>query len=352
MFANIFPATFWDKIILGNTVDSYVTAILLLFILIIVFKIFQNILLSRLKAAAEKTATEIDDIFIHIVDKIKPPFYTFVAFYFAIKYLTIHGAIQKLIDVILIFWVVYQAIDAIQILINFVVFKKLRKEKDEDKTAVQVIGFIIKIVLWSIGLLFVLSNLGVDVTSLIAGLGIGGVAIALALQNILADLFSYFAIHFDKPFKVGDFIVIGDKRGTVEKIGIKTTRLRSMQGEELIISNKEMTSAQIQNFKNMEERRIVMNFGVTYETPSKKLETIPNLVKDVIDSVPKTRLDRIHFKSFGDSALDFEVVFYFDSTEYVDYMDAQQEINFRLKRDFERAKIDMAYPTQTLYLKK
>ncbi len=157
---------------------------------------------------------------------------------------------------------------------------------------------------------------------------------------------------FDKPFVPGDFIVVGDKKGTVEKIGIKTTRLKALQGEELIISNKELTSAQIQNFKKMEERRISFSFGVTYETPVEKVKKIPDIIKDIIDKEDGARFDRAHFSRFDDSALNFDIIYYVGSGDYADYMDIQQSINIKILEVFEEMRIGMAYPTQTIYMQK
>jgi small-conductance mechanosensitive channel len=196
----------------------------------------------------------------------------------------------------------------------------------------------------------VLSNAGVDITSLIAGLGIGGIAVALALQNVLSDLFSSFAIHFDKPFLVGDFIIVGDQMGVVEKIGIKTTRIRALQGEELVFANKELTDAHIQNFKKMRERRVVFSIGVLYETPQKHLQEISWLLRSIIEKQEQVRFDRAHFARFDASALTFEVVYYVLSDEYTTYMDIQQQINFAILEAFSARHISMAYPTQTVYL--
>jgi len=214
------------------------------------------------------------------------------------------------------------------------------------------LNIIIKIILWIIGLLLILSNLGINITSLVAGLGIGGIAIALALQNILSDLFSSFAIYFDKPFKVGDFIIIGKDMGTVEQIGIKTTRLRALQGEQIVISNQELTSARIQNFKKLSERRVAFELGVVYGTPDDKMKKIPELIEKIIKETKDTRFDRSHFKSFGDFALIFETVYYITSGEYLDYMNAQQEIGLKIKEKFSTEEIEFAYPTQTLFLNK
>ena len=239
-----------------------------------------------------------------------------------------------------------------QIFINYILKNRLDENESEAKSAMSAINIIVKIVLWSVGILLILSNLGINVTSLLAGLGIGGVAVALAIQNILSDLFSSFAIHFDKPFVIGDFIVVGDKMGTVKKIGIKTTRIQALQGEEIVISNQELTSSQIQNFKKMQERRVVFTFGVTYGTSNEKLKSIPEIIKKIINELSEVRLDRVHFKEFGDSALLFEIAFYVDTGDYNKYMDIRQEINLKINKQFSENMIEMAYPTQTLFIKK
>ena len=237
-------------------------------------------------------------------------------------------------------------------LVDFGLRKMAKKKGNEDASAFQGMRLVIKILLWSIGFLLVLSNLGFDITSLIAGLGIGGVAIALAVQNILGDIFSSFSIVFDKPFKVGDYIVIEPDRGIVKKIGLKTTRLETLQGEELIISNKELTSARVQNFKKMKQRRINFNVGVTYETSPAKLKEIDALIEKIIKGVKDVEFVRCHFQGFGDFSLNFEVVYLVKSGDYAVFMDKQEEINFAIVNAFTKNKIDMAYPTQTLFVKK
>ena len=346
-----------EFVIFGNTIGAYISAAVTFVLLLILFKIFQIIILGYLHRLAKKTKTDLDDTFIKIIRSLRPPFYSFLAVYFARQLLTINDFASKAIEVILIIWVTYQIIIAFQILLNYVVDKYVSSDKDDStdtttKSAFALLGKIATGILWAIGILMILSNLGINVSSLIAGLGIGGIAIAFALQNILGDLFSSFAIYFDKPFKVGDFIIVGEHLGTVEKIGIKTTRIKSLRGEELVISNTELTSTRIQNFKQMHERRITFTFGVVYQTTQEKLQKIQGMVKDIIDSVDMTRFVRAHFNSFGDSSLDFEVIYYVLSPDYNVYMDINQEILFKLKERFENEKIEFAYPTRTLYMAK
>lgn len=198
----------------------------------------------------------------------------------------------------------------------------------------------------------ILANMGYNVTSLIAGLGIGGIAIGLALQNILGDLFSSLAIYFDKPFKVGDFVIVDQYMGTVKHVGVKTTRIEALQGEEIVVSNSDLTNSRIQNFGVMQRRRIAFNFGVTYDTSAEKLKAIPGWVKKIIDDIEITEYDRSNFKGFGDSSLDFENVYYLNSGDYNEYMNTQEEINLAIVQKFEEEGVEMAFPTQTVHVKK
>jgi small-conductance mechanosensitive channel len=349
---NFLTHGFWAYEFFGNTVGDYAVTIILFFVFLGLFKVFQKVILLNLNKFAERTATDIDDTFIKIVGSMKPPFYFFLAFYLSVKFLELVPVAGNVFDAVLIIWIVYQVIAAVEILIDYIVRRKLTKGKTDKgaESAAQIIGMISKIVLWALGLLMILSNIGVDVTSLIAGLGIGGIAVALAAQNILGDLFSSFAIYFDKPFKVGDFVVVGGQSGTVKKVGIKTTRIQALQGEEIVMSNKELTTATIQNFKKLKKRRISFSFGVTYETEGKLLKKIPSMIETIITKVEGIDFVRAHFTEFADSALLFEVIYTVDSSDYGVYRDKQQEINFAIKDIFEKKGISMAYPTQTLYV--
>ncbi len=211
---------------------------------------------------------------------------------------------------------------------------------------------LIHLLIWLIGSLFFLGNLGLDISAVIAGLGVSGIAVAIAAQGILGDLFNYFVILFDRPFEVGDFIIFGDKMGGVEKIGIKTTRVRAIGGEQLIIANSDLTGSKIHNYKRMERRRVVFEIGVTYQTPRKMLEEITGRIRTIIEAMENVTFDRCHFKSFGDYALKFETVYYVGSADYALYMDIQQEINLRIAEAFEEMGIEFAYPTQVVFLPK
>lgn len=350
MLDNLFSGEQWQTSFWSNTYQQYLMAFIAFIVLLIIFKIFQQIIIARLKKLAEKTETDIDDAAIKVVRSIKPPFYFYLAFWIALNFLAVHEIVQKVINAALIILVTYQVITAVQVLIDHVTQKRI-KDKDSQK-AVQFLGKFAKGVLWVFGLLLLLSNLGVNVTSLIAGLGIGGIAIALALQNILGDLFSAFAIYFDKPFKVGDFIIVGQEQGTIEKIGVKTTRIRSLSGEQIVIPNTDLTAARIHNYKKMQERRVLLSLGVTYDTPTEKLKVIPKTIEEIISSIDLARFDRAHFKAFGDSALLFEIVYFVKNRDYADYMDVNQEIHLKINEEFANKNLEMAFPTQTIHLQK
>jgi len=339
------------SVISHQPLEKYLWPVLIFLGILLASRVFQFLVLRHFKKLAQKTKTDIDDLFVDILKKVRPPFYFFLALYFALKSLQIVSWLDKILTAILITWVIYLAILAFQSVIDYVIKKKAKKDKTTE-SAFRLLGKILKGVLWAIGILFILSNLGVNITSLVAGLGIGGVAVAFALQNILEDLFSSFAIYFDKPFGVGDFIVVGQHKGTVEKIGVKTTRLRSIHGEEVVISNRELTNSKIQNFGRVKERRALFKIGVIYETPQEKLKRIPEIIQKIIEEEEMTRFDRVHFVEYGDFSLNFEISFYVKTSDYKTFLDIQQKILFKIREEFQNQGIEFAYPTQTLYLKK
>jgi small-conductance mechanosensitive channel len=208
---------------------------------------------------------------------------------------------------------------------------------------VKAVGMIVLVALIA---LLALDNLGVKITPLLAGLGIGGVAIALATQSILGDIFASVSILLDKPFVVGDFIVVGDKMGTVERIGVKTTRVRALSGEQLVFANSDLLTSRIQNFKRMQERRALFSIGVVYHTPPEKLRAIPRIVREAVEHNPRTRFDRCHFKTFGAYSLDFECVYFMLVPDFNAYMDTQQAVNLELFERFAAEGIEFAFPTQ------
>ena len=280
-------------------------------------------------------------------------FLLFVSLYAASRVLVLSDSAETALRFIGVIVVTVQAAVWGTVVINTLIRRQMARRMEEDAataTTINALGFIIRLTFYTLLILLGLSNLGFDVTALIAGLGIGGVAVALALQNILGDLFASLSIVLDRPFVIGDFIVVGDMSGTVEYVGLKTTRVRSLSGEQLVFANGDLLSARVRNFKRMYERRIVFKLGVTYQTPRAQLEQIPTMIRSAIESQEKVRFDRAHFAAYGDSALMFEVVYIVLAPEYNLYMDIQQAINLAIHRSFEAAGIEFAYPTQTVFL--
>ena len=210
------------------------------------------------------------------------------------------------------------------------------------------LSWFLRTILWAVILLAILSNLGVNVTAFVASLGVGGVAIALAVQSILGDLFASLSIAVDKPFEVGDFIGAPIGQGTVEYVGLKTTHIRSLSGEQLIVSNTELLKQPLKNFKRMQERRIAFRFGITYDTPPQKVEAMSALLRQLVEADPLLRFSRAHFVAFGDSSLDFEVVYFVLDPAYDTYMEAQHGLNLRMLKEFAAAGIHFAFPTRTV----
>lgn len=346
-----------DKTFLNNTVNDWLVALGVFLGLSFLFWLFVKIVILKLKKASGKTQTDVDDFVIELFQNIKPPFYFFVSLYISARFLDLNDMIGKIIFGIFVIVVVLQAIFALQKVVDYVIRKKILDHDEngdsQDKEAVvKLAGQLVKGSLWVVGILLVLSNLGINITSLIAGLGVGGLAIGLALQSVLGDIFASFSIFTDKPFKVGDFIIIGNDMGTVEKVGVKTTRIRTLEGQELVVPNKDLTETRVNNYGRMYRRRVVFNLGVIYETEAEKLKKIPQLVEEIVKQAELAEFDRCHFKDYGDFSLNFETVYFVDTPDYNKYMDVNQEINLKIFEAFKREGIEFAYPTQVVYLPK
>ena len=237
----------------------------------------------------------------------------------------------------------------INVLVSWYAEQSAKRGKQVSNHILFILKKVLQVVIYVFALVIILGVFGQDLSGVIVGFGVGGIAIALAIQNILSDALTAFSIYFDHPFEIGDFIVVGDYAGTVTKIGIISTRIQLLQGEELIISNKNLISTSVRNFKKLQRRRIVFTVKVTSETSVEKLKKIPHIIAKIIKKTELTELDRVHFKDFGDFSLDFEVVYYITTGDYNRYMDVQQQINYEILEEFEREKIEMAYPTQKIF---
>jgi small-conductance mechanosensitive channel len=335
----------WNAEILGNPMSIYIRALMFFAVLSVVLYCVQWFLMVRIKHVVEKTETDIDNIVVRMIESFRPPLFLFLAGYISLRTLFLSELARMLLDTVLIVLATYQVVVMLRVVVDFIVERSLRLKSDtHTRVAVQLLGSIAKGVVWVFGILVVLSNLGVNVTSLLAGVGIGGIAVAFALQNILKDLFSSFSLYFEKPFSVGDFIVVGKHSGTVKEIGIKTTRLKSIGGEEIIIPNSELTSARIENFKKMERRRVAKKIRISYETSSDVLERIPGWIEEIAGGIDRVKLHRAYLRDLAEDALVFEYVYFIDTANYDVYMRARQAFNLAIKRKFDQEKVAFAYP--------
>jgi small-conductance mechanosensitive channel len=343
-----------QKTFFGNTVLSYIIVTAVIIGGLLIMKLITSVVIRALHRWAEKSAGTLDDFIIEILRKNAVPLMYYGVFYVATRNLMLPSALAKGIDVLGVILLTLFSIRIVSGLIAHTVEHVWLKDAALEKQR----GFkgvmpAIKVVIWALGIIFLLDNLGFEISTVIAGLGIGGIAVALAAQAVLGDLFSYFSIIMDRPFETGDFIILNSEHlGTIEHIGIKTTRIRSLGGEQIVLSNSDLTNSRIKNYKRMEKRRVVFHLGVTYQTRADRLKEIPGVIKEIITSTGGTAFDRAHFSSYGDSSLNFEIVYYVLSSDYNRYMDIQQAINLRIYTEFEAQGIEFAYPTQTIFMEK
>lgn len=344
---------FFDQVYYNNTVREYLIAFSIILLGVILLLAFKNLIIKRLQVWAAKTPGTWDDFIVHSLSRFGIPIMQWTIVYWGIHYLDLSTRTERYVVIatsILITFFILRLASAIVLLL----LKSGVRRQEHGEEKIKQLGGLIMIVnvfIWILGLLFLLSNWGIEVTPIITGLGIGGIAVALAAQNILGDLFSYFVIFFDRPFEAGDFITVDDKMGTIEYVGIKTTHIRSLGGEQIIIGNSNLTNSRIHNYKRMAMRRIIFNLDIEYGTPLETLKKIPSLLKSIIEQQSMITFDRAHFAAYKDWSLQFEVVYFVLSADYNIYMDIQQNINYQIYEEFKREKINFAFPTQSLVVK-
>jgi small-conductance mechanosensitive channel len=337
----------------GNAVSRWIIAGIVWLAALLIARVVNSTVRSRARSVAERFQAAWAEGIAELLTATRFWFLLLLALYLGMLVLVLPERTRGIAQSIVIIALVVQGAVWGSVLIGFWLNRFVRTRLETDAagvTTMTALGFIGRVALWVVAGLLILDNLGIEVTALIAGLGIGGIAVALAAQNVLGDLFASLAIVLDKPFVLGDFIIVGEFMGTVEKIGIKTTRIRSLSGEQVIFANSDLLKSRVRNFKRMYERRISFNIGVTYQTPHEKLAAIPRMIEQIIRQQEQTRFDRAHFQSFGDSALVFETVYYVTVSDYTVYMNIQQAINLSLFQRFEAEGIEFAYPTQTLFV--
>jgi len=346
---------FLEKTIYHNTVKGWLLAVAITLIVYFLTRTTKYILQKKLNSFAADTITAWDDLAAELIGRINIIFLLFLSVYMG----SLKIALPKTGYTILKNSFVVISLIQVAILTSYTInfwIERYRKQKvtsnAEAVTTLTSAGFVLRMMIWIIFILIALDNLGVNITTFIAGLGISGIAVALAVQNILADLFASFSIVLDKPFVIGDFIIVDDYLGTIEHIGLKTTRIRSLSGEQLVFSNADLLKSRIRNYKRMYERRVVFTIGVLYQTPYEILSQIPEMIHKIIESKAQVRFDRAHFKEYGDYSLKFEVVYWIQNPDYNIYMDIQQGINLDIFKQFHETGIEFAYPTQTLLLQR
>ncbi|DAC72433.1 MAG TPA: mechanosensitive ion channel family protein [Thermoplasmata archaeon] len=336
-------------------VGESIAAVLLFALSLIIGWIVYHLFEHYFSKWAKKTKTTLDD---EIIKNTKRPIYFFVlivGFYYAIDQLSILKTYQFFIVQIFlvaeVFLVAYIITRIINVLLSWYAERMVKTgKKAVSSNILLVFKKVLHVFVYIFAFLYLLYVSRIDLSGAVVGLGVTGIAIAFALQSILGDAFSAFTIYFDRPFEIGDYVIIGNYEGTITNISMKSTRMKLLQGEELVISNKEITGGSLRNFKKMENRRVAFSIGVTYDTSLEKLKKIPVLVKKIIEKCNDVEFQRVHFKEYGTFSLNFEVVYVMKSPDYIKYLDIQQSINYAIKEVFEKEKIDLAFPTQTILL--
>ncbi|MGD2156190.1 MAG: mechanosensitive ion channel family protein [Anaerolineales bacterium] len=341
----------------GNSIKSWLIALTITIVSYLVLQIIKRFVSKRITRWVKKTQTDIDDLITRLLAQTKSFFLLAISIYGGTIILDLPENVLEIIQILIMAIILFQVGFWGNGLISYFVRNKAKKELELEKdaadaTTIEAFGIVFKIALWVIITLLILDNAGVEVNSLVASLGISGIAVALAVQNILGDLFSSLSIALDKPFVIGDFIIVDDYMGTVEHIGLKSTRVRSLSGEQLVFSNSDLLGSRIRNYKRMSRRRVVFSIGITYQTPHQKAEAIPEMIKEIIEKQKSATFDRSHFIEFGDSSLNYETVYYVETPDHNTYMDIQQSINLTIYDRFEEEGIEFAYPTQTLFIEK
>lgn len=334
----------------GNTAGDYLIGIGILVLSVFIIQLLKKLIINRFDGPEEDDKFLSYNFLVKIISRFVIPLLYLGALYLAMQFIETNEKVTNILKfgyLLIAIWIVIKFAKSVM---EFLITRYSRGEGREDnvKRFKPLLAFA-NFFFYVIGLLFILDNLGFEVATIIAGLGIGGIAIALAAQAILGDLFSYFVIYFDKPFELGDFVIFDDKLGVIERIGIKSTRIRTLRGELLVMSNSNLTSARLHNFKQMQRRRITFKIGVVYQTKGEQLEEIPKLIKQIIDDNELATFDRSHFFQYGDFSLDFETVYYVETNDYIKYMDVQHDINLKIYKEFEKREIQFAYPTRTVY---
>lgn len=335
-----------------NTVQEYLIALGIILIGLVLIRLFKKIILDTAEKFAAKSRTKFDDFIVSSIERFGIPALYYMAIFIGVEYLNLTPRAENILRIATTIVVTFLVIRLVSTIIRKLLRGYVRQRTHDEEKVKQISGImlIINAFVWILGLVFLFDNMGYDVTTVVTGLGIGGIAVALAAQNILGDLFNYFVIFFDRPFEIGDYINVDGKEGTVEVIGIKTTRVRSLTGEQLIFANSDLTNSRIHNYKRMQSRRVSFSIGVTYQTRLEHLKQIPDIIKSIIERQQDVTFGRAHFYEYGESSLNFNIVYFVIDDDYAKYMDIQQAINLALYEEFASLGVEFAYPTRTLFM--
>ncbi len=341
-----------DYQVLRNPLWRWLAALGVAVVTVVVIRALKALLRHRLRATSGRTHVRVDLLAIEVLEHTRWFFYLGLGLYLGSLLLHFHRRPQHGIEIgaVLVLLAQIGAWGQHAIRVSVDAWQVRHDGQPGPSTMAAGIAFLGQLALWIVLFLMALSNVGIEITALVAGLGMGGIAAALAVQSVLGDLFAALSIYFDRPFDIGDFIAVADLMGSIEKIGLRSTRLRSLSGEQLILANKDIVGSRIKNYARMRERRIVQTIGVEYGTPVGSIERAPGLLRESVEETPRLRFDRAHFKGFGDSALLFELVYWVLDPDYTVYMDAQQRVNLGIMRRFASEGLVFAFPTQTVHL--
>lgn len=341
-----------SRIVLDNAVVDWLWALTIFTAIFAAAKATKSVVAHRLKKLAARTKTHLDDLLASYLERLGSPLLAALALIVAAHSLRLPFLVFGIVKALLIVIITMELVRLFKELIAESMAAPGDRPTSGARAMLGSLSLIVQLVIWTGAVLLILDNLGFQISAMLTGLGIGGVAVALAAQAVLGDLFSCFAIHLDRPFVVGDFIIVDDLMGEVERVGLKTTRIRSLWGEQLVFSNHDLTSSRIRNFKRMQERRVLFKFGVEYGTSAEKVARIPSMVKEIIEAQAETRFEYSAFRAFGESSLDFETVYFVMNDDYPFHLRTQQQINLDLMRAFEREGIAFAFPTRTVHVVK
>lgn len=344
----------WITLFTRNDIEHLAVALGVFAVAFLLLTSVRSVVVNRLAKFAPLTDNHWDDTLLEVARATRRFALLALSLMFGLRMLEVPDRLDRLLDKGMVLVFILQVGLWVQAALQAWLLRRQKSSQENNNAQLQtnlsMMRWGMQLVLWTVVTLMVLDNLGFNITTLVASLGIGGVAVALAVQNILGDLFASLSISLDKPFLVGDFIVVDNLSGTVKHVGLKTTRIQSITGEEVVVANNDLLKSRIRNYKRMQERRIVFRFGLTYDTPTETLRQVPERVKAIIDGLDNARFDRAHFAALGESSLDFEVVYYMTVADYGPYMDTQQQINLALMEMARDLGTGFAFPTRTLHL--